>query len=344
MAAATPPGMAARSRPRLLQLALAAALALGRARAWNDELTQFLIVSQPVNSKVVYLKINGAPNLRQKPKDLIAENLQSPLGLAVDGKLNKLYVADPGAKKIQCWTLAISDGNLIVDGLPEVAASSVEARWVAVDGTGNVFFSDMTENRIGKLFAERLALGDIQPEYIYEGGLVPEVSSPSGIAVDNLHVFWANRATGLQAGSIIQGYENPPDTNVAASAHALAHNTLKAFGVCVGTTNVFYTGGEQFVYGVKKAGGPVTTVTDKLLMPRGCVWDGDGTIYVADKGAGAIYGFAGQMHDLQAVRIQKAFNIQDPFGLAMYATSSATPTRAASGLLLALLVLLGPHA
>ena len=56
-------------------------------------------------------------------------------------------------------------------------------------------------------------------------------------------------------------------------------------------------------------------VTDKLLEPRGYVWDGDGTIFVADRGGGAVYGLPSNslrlraMHGTETVRPTSALPV-----------------------------------
>ena len=99
--------------------------------------------------------------------------------------------------------------------------------------------------------------------------------------------------------------------------------------------NVFYTNTQTFLYGVKKSGGAIATVSDKLLGPRGCAWDGDGTIYVADKTAKAIYSFAGNMHVLAPAQLTKAYEYDDAFGLAVIQAYSTAATALLVGLLFA---------
>merc|ERR1719277_1603859 len=98
--------------------------------------------------------------------------------------------------------------------------------------------------------------------------------------------------------------------------------------------NVFFTDSEKALYGVKKNGGPVAEVTSLLDKPRGCAWDGDGTVYVADRGAGAVYSFASNMHVISKTEVKRAFEFEDAFGLAVM-TGSAAKLRGGASLLLA---------
>jgi len=297
--------------------------------------TQYLIISQPLLARVVYVKVFGGERFRgfAKPQDLITENLQQPSGLAVDKNSNRLFVCDPMGRSILYYGLAFSEeggkaGGLVVDGPPEMAATDVEAHWVAVDGVGNVFFTDKTANKVMVVRGDRL--GD-KAELVYQSPDTPAVSLPGGIATDNFHVFWANGALGTQMGSVVKGFETPPESG--GNTVPLAVNVLEANSVCLATTNAFFTGRESYVYAVNKDGGLVQTITDKLLLPEGCVWDGDGTVYVADRGNNAIYSFAGQMHTLQPALVHKVVAVDGPFGVAVLLQSAAaTMTAAVSSL------------
>lgn len=64
-------------------------------------------------------------------------------------------------------------------------------------------------------------------------------------------------------------------------------------------------------------GGPVVEVSSVLDRPRGCAWDGDGTVYVADRGAGRVYSLPSNMHILSRSDLSEAFEYDDAFGLAV---------------------------
>lgn len=286
------------------------------------DMTQFLLVSQPHLQRIAYFKVPDDPyDPKQKPGeiDLIVEGLQDPRGIAVDPKTNRLYVADEMQGKVLYWDLAIKEGNLISVGDPVTVAQSVKPRWVAVDGVGNVFFTCGADNVIQRVMAERIELGDTRPELVYNGNQIYQVSRPTGIAVDNFNIYWANREQGIKLGSLAMGMEQPPDTEPWNSVRTLADNVLISYGVCLSATNVFYTADKTTIYGIKKVGGPVTLISDKLNQPRGCVWDNDGTMYVADRGNEGIYTFPGSMPEPTAQRLKKFASSPAPWGLAMIA-------------------------
>jgi len=211
----------------------------------------------------------------------------------------------------------------MTDEKQTVAAQNIEARWVAVDGVGNLFFSDETANVIQKVPATNVLRGVPTPEVLYDGKTVSHVMEPGGVAVDNFRVFWTNKAMGPQAGSVVEGKEDPADDAEAADVHPISRNAQKVYGVCLSQNNVYYTDSQKFLYGVKKNGGAIATVSDKLLGPRGCAWDGDGTVFVADKSGNAVYSFPGNMHTLAPAQLTKAVDIEDAYGLAVIQASPA---------------------
>jgi len=270
---------------------------------------------------------------------LVASGLGDPMGLDVDQAQGVLFVADPLSRKI--WKFALSaSGNTLSAGPAAIAADHTEARWVACDGLGNIFFSDEPSNQILKISAGNLKKGITSPEVVYDGASVAEVSAPGGVAVDNFFVYWVNKNEGLTKGSLVKAAERPENGASATSvAQALSTNTARSYGLCMAMGNVFYTQPEGIVFGVKKDGGDVAQVVTTLQYPRGCAWDGDGTMYVADRGANAIYSFAGNMAILGASEITKAVDFEDAFGVAVYSSSAPRRPGSASWLIVSPVVL-----
>lgn len=318
--------------------------ALALARAWRGALAQspgFLVISAPRTSKISWVRLpeDGPSPDAMRPRTLIDAGLQHPQGIAVDQKRKRLFVADPDVQKIYSYQLVVDGDTLSTDGAQTVISSNVESRWVAVDGNGNLFFSDEPENKILKVSAEKLAQGAPSTEVVYSGNSLTQVNQPGGVAVDNLHVYWTNKHFGTQAGSVIRGAEYPEggirgSGSGAASISVLARNAVKSYGICIALGNVYYTDSERFLYGVKKSGGEAAEVSSSLNHPRGCTWDGDGTVYVADR-AGAVYSFAGNMGTISRAEVQKAFDHEDAFGLAAVMSFGRRSSGAPHGLLAA---------
>jgi len=293
--------------------------------AWADG-TQYLLISQPKLQKIVYMKFTTSQkadtSFRQASQDLIVDNLNNPMGLAVFSKTNELFVADPGQMRILKYQIVFdhANGKLVAAGM-DTAAQDVEAKWVAVDGIGNLYFTDDKNNLIQMIDSESVRTGFPQRVVtLYDASGAKNsvgVSAPAGIATDNFHVFWANKNLGTQVGSVIQGMANHEP-----QLRRLADNTLKSFGVCLTATNIFFTDESFNVYGMKQSGTQPITVTDKLKAPRGCAWDGDGTIFVADSTGDGIYSFPGNMMDITPTRIRKLGSVPDPWGLAILSSVS----------------------
>jgi len=294
-----------------------------------DEPNKYLIISAPTLSKVVYTQLpkDVTTGPSGDPKPLIDTGLKMPQGLAVDHKRNTLYVADPELRKVLCYTLVFSGGNMMIKGEPTVAAQDKEVRWVAVDGTGSVFVTDESNGQILRVSGENLLRGDPTPKAIYESVTNTHVSAPGGIAVDNFHVYWTNKAAGTEAnvGALIRGMEKPEGANAATETVQLARNVPKAYGVCLSENNVFYTNADKVVFGVKKTGSAIATISDVFEEPRGCAWDGDGTIYVADKKTGSVSSFAGNMRNLAPAPVSLTVKFEDAFGVAVVSRATSLP-------------------
>lgn len=298
---------------------------------------KYLIVSAPQSGVVEYVKIGPPSSLKggNSVKPLITNGSLHPQGLAVDQMRKRLLVADPDSKAIYGYPLIITHSAGLSVGPQMVVASDVEARWVAVDGLGNVFFSDEPQNKIMKIPTNVVTAGNTSALTAFDGATLVHVSAPGGVAVDGFNTFWVNKHTGTQAGSVVRGAEVPGGGSTSGetvSALELSKNSDKSYGVCLAFSNVYYTQPERVIYGVKKSGGTPVTISDRLINPRGCAWDGENTIYVADRGAGAVYSFPGNTQHLSMVEVTKSVEVADAFGVAVF--SGAVTSKAATFLLL----------
>merc|ERR1719375_1138415 len=290
----------------------------------------FLVMSSPSNSKVGYIflpdaGVDGTP----AAKDLISTGLSSPMGVAVDQRRPaKLLVCDPdpGVQKIYKYDLKVDGTDIQIDGSQGTAVNNVAARQVAVDGVGNLFFSNEQENQIMKLSADKFSKGESAPEVVYAAsGGVSAVSGPGGIAVDNFHVFWATSREGNVMGSVVRADERPSSPSNLDSVVQLQNSAMKVFGICLAMNNVYFSDDQKKIYGVKKSGGEAVTIASNLQEPRGCAWDGDGTVFFADKAAHSVYSFAGTMHSLSPAALTKVATYDGVFGLAFVSRAARLP-------------------
>mmetsp|Transcript_101999 Transcript_101999/g.263657 ORF Transcript_101999/g.263657 Transcript_101999/m.263657 type:complete len:346 (+) Transcript_101999:121-1158(+) len=289
---------------------------------------KFLIVSAPKQGKVSYMRIqhvslrgDGRNGDAGEVEDLITSGLTHPQGLAVDELRQQLLIADPGQKKILSFPMIVGDGTIRV-GPYTVLASGPEARWVSIDAIGNVFFSDEPKNQILKISRSQVLKGNSTPEVVYDGASLAQVSAPGGIAIDSFHAYWVNKQVGSQVGSVVRAGETPDATSLESSVLPLARNTDKSYGVCLALNNVFFTQPETTLFGVKKTGGSVVPVSQRFTNPRGCVWDGDGTVYVADRGSNAVFSLAANMQELGEAQITRVADVEDAFGVAVFSGAS----------------------
>jgi len=173
---------------------------------------------------------------------------------------------------------------------------------------------------------------------LYQASATAFVHSPNGVATDGSYVYWGNSASstsatssassgnvsGQQTAAVARGSVMPqaPLTREPGSQPAtfgalgLASNTAMAFGIACTRTGVVFTDRRQFIYGVPKTGGVVTTLTDVFDTPRGVVWDGDSTVYIADYQGNTIQAMpVGQMEHGQSPSLTVNFN--GPWGLTL---------------------------
>lgn len=291
------------------------------------EAQKYLFVAAPETGQVAYLKLPspGGPAVfdGEPMRVLIGSGLQYPQGVAVDSHRKQLYVADPGLGQLVRFPLQDLRGDAVGVGSMETVASGVEVRAVAVDGLGNVFFTDEPTQRILKVTASMIEAGNTTAEVVYDGGAVKAVSAPGGIALDNFFVYWLNKASGTQVGTLVRGVHTPPGgANSTDGLVVLANNALKCYGLCLALGNIFYTDEANNLYGIQRSStashNPVT-ITSTLQEPRGCAYDGDSTVYVADKAQNAVFQFAANMNAvLPNRRLTKAADLQGAFGVAVY--------------------------
>lgn len=241
-----------------------------------------------------------------------------PRWVTVDMKQN-LYYSEPengAVNKLDAGTIArLANGEITADELVTRQEKEEEALKTAE-----------AQAALAKLNVPPTAPPDPKPEMLmlYQRGANDHVVRPSGIATNGVNVYWGNEASGTSAGAVVAGDCDPvaPATSTggdegegAFSSVKLASNTNKVFGVCLTHSSVVYTDAARSVYGVGLSGGPVGTFTDQLEAPRGLVWDGDGTIYVADQAASAVLSFpSGKLGAAQMTRVT---TLHDAFGLAL---------------------------
>lgn len=239
--------------------------------------------------------------------------------MAVDDYRKRLFVADPNLGKLVGYDI-IHNGDALSVGKMWTVAEGVEVRSVTVDGLGNVYFTEEPTQQIMKVTAAMIDAGQTVPLVLYDGRSVAQVSAPGGITADSFFVYWLNKASGEQVGTVVRAGAVPGNSSALAPI-SLASNAMKCYGICLALDTVFYTDESNNLYGVKRASTarhePVT-ISSTLGEPRGCAFDGAGTVYVADKVTNSIFQFPSNMETLGHMQIQKAADLEGAFGVSIY--------------------------
>lgn len=326
---------------------------IGLLSATLSNAYSFLFISAPTEPAIYSSRLLNA--VQQSRNDKMSsskltglEIIKEPRGLAVDSLRKILYAIDGNGGQPQLYASRIyysKDGNVGCEA-PKLIAVGLSSNWVAVDFRGQVFFvadNDLKSmdvsyvtNKLDGTVVEKItgdpnkdeaAKADTEAKsdseeaekdpitVVYEGASVTGVSMPHGIAVDGYRLFWANGENGKQDGTIVQGLQDPMGD---AKVTPLATNLAMAHGVCLTSSRVFFSDEEQNLFSTKVNGGKAEPVTDKLQKPRGCAFDGDGTVFVADAGDNKVLSFAGAGAELGPRRLSTSLtNIKEPFGLAV---------------------------
>jgi sugar lactone lactonase YvrE len=269
---------------------------------------RFLIVSAPKDKRVMYREL---PDGKFEP---LLDTLAEPEGMVINGKT--LYVADPGQEMVLAYDLVVHEHggrDHLIAMNERKAITKVDAHWLTYGD--KLLVSDTSGSKIDRVLNPMT--GDAAVSMVFQGGdngKTPAVSSPGGIAsaAGSGTVYWVNTASGSSKGSLVVGDFSDGFTNVLATTGDISH------GICLTESNIFYTADSQIVYGVKRAGGNPVAVTSTLVKPRGLAYDGDGTVYVADKQQGKVFSFPANMDNLMDQDITEEGEVDDAYGVTVY--------------------------
>ncbi|CAD7946640.1 unnamed protein product [Amoebophrya sp. A25] len=286
--------------------------------------TRFLLASSPLHSRVSYVALDPLRGTTSLIKPLITPGgvVDSPQGICIDGPRNRLYVCDPGSKskKVFWFELQVrGPAELKVVGQGKAAALQVEPQWCTVDHVGNLFFTDAVGS-IKKVPAEALmGEGVSSPsvvEELYNPNSAPQLSTPAGLTTDNMFLFWGNSELGTVKGSLGRA---PQNNFYTGQTVRIAANAEKVYGVCTVGSELYFTEEKLKIHAVKKTGGTIVQVADTFVEPRGCIWDGEGSVFVADRKGGAIYELPTALPNaLPSSTVTKVFNLEDAYGVAVF--------------------------
>ncbi|CAJ1341261.1 unnamed protein product [Effrenium voratum] len=246
--------------------------------------------------------------------------------------------------------------QLSTDGVQLCVSQNVNSNWVSVDINGDVFYTDASTNTINRIpveVIEKLTTGQYAASdlmllsektlesgggatsnvalsryvySVYEGNVNPHVTTPGGVVSDGARLYWANTVDGTTAGVLVEGQVDPqlPQAKsgepvpTAFPSRVLSNTSSAGYGVTKSSKYVFLSSvneGVGVVYGVTE-GGVSFDLVGGLSTPRGLVWDGDQTVFVADEAAGVVYAFpAGRL--MSDAPLTKSAVLTGAFGLAL---------------------------
>lgn len=336
---------------------------------------RYLVVSSPTDHNIYYAPLPTLHDLTKSPEDrpeltptvLINGDekctgetcdddsnlgLRSPKGIAVFQSANAsvLYVSDTDAENIYAYDLSTSmqHGTLTVGPQRRVVEGVAGgASWITVDGLGNLFFTVGANAQIEMVPMQDLFTGKPVGSTVLYAQDKATVSRPGGLASDNYFLYWANQDAGETAGTVVRAYESKARADSQSSGafpKQLAANAAAASSVCLARDTVFYTGVSQSLFAVKRDGGAIAEVSHGFNAPRGCIYDLEGTIYVADSADNRVYSLPGNFGSLRAVRrLTRVMEVEGPWSLAVVTGSmthvygGAARLTSASAALLAIL-------
>lgn len=238
----------------------------------------------------------------------------SDKNMATDG-VQRVAMSNIAAKS--CTTDVM--GNLYVSGrnvvkAPEVPAEAIYKQDAVVLATGT------SEDAVpARLWTH--GTGSWVPAPKGSGGFTdgtplspssPEVFQPSAVAVDPVFVYWGNAVKSPQSSALLRGALNIP-TPLASSMplpkpkiapNPLSNNVDGVTSMVLTPAGIYYAarqGKKGGVYGVPRgevatagclANGTRCPLVASVAAPTGLAFDGDSTVYVADRGFGAVWSFA----------------------------------------------------
>lgn len=158
---------------------------------------------------------------------------------------------------------------------------------------------------------------------LYENNVNPHVGTPAGVVADSAQLFWTNQVGGFAKGSVCEGKSTPRvkkpaqgDDKPTFPSFKIANNTGSAYGIALTTSKILYTDTSHTVWAASKGTGEVVALTKSMLKPRGIVWDGDNTAYVADEEGNNIVSIPVGLLKENAPA-SPTVDVHAPFGLAM---------------------------
>jgi len=164
---------------------------------------------------------------------------------------------------------------------------------------------------------------------LYETKVCPHVGTPAGIIADGARLYWTNQQGGFSSGSVSEGKTKPMvkrpakgDDKPTFPSVQVTNNTGSAYGIALTTSKILYTDSSHNVWATSRGTGETVSLSTGLMKPRGIVWDGDNTAYVADQEGNNIVSLPVGLLKPNAP-ISRTVDIHSPFGIALIGATDA---------------------
>lgn len=261
------------------------------------------------------------------------KGLKSPRGLALfqSAQVATLYVADfdsdLDASNIYAYNISaarvgsggvvnIAEQRLVVKEVPGIVAA------LAVDSYGNLFFTSSKAKQVEMVNRTSLLAGGLANSTVLYGQDQNTVKAPAGVAADNFYVYWANKEGDAQTGTVVRAPESLASVDQMPPAALAAASDLYeplASNVCLARDNLFFTGETKALFVTKTSGGTLKHVSRAFDAPRGCAYDMESTLYVADSSANMVKSLPANLGELRAIRhVSEVVTVSEPDQLAVF--------------------------
>mmetsp|Transcript_16933 Transcript_16933/g.31631 ORF Transcript_16933/g.31631 Transcript_16933/m.31631 type:complete len:364 (-) Transcript_16933:76-1167(-) len=297
----------------------------------SDGDSKWVVASIPPQRVVMYVH---PPDTTWRP--LVMSGLVSPKSIAIDKQRKRLYVVDTAVAKIYWYQLhAPPDGKtLMTDGTQHLAVQGILARTIALGATGDLYFTGTTaplppDQPVDGVFlmdittlanCEATGNYNVPPKQVWNKGITG--SLPDALGLDAFNVWWGNQLDGDKKGSVVKASLTPPLVDPQQAITIKANNEATVYSLALTPTLVFY-GAENAVHVIQKSkvgqdcganGCPLVSKTAQ--KPTAMVWDGDGTIFLADNEQGALFMFPSESRAGNV--LEKFCDCADIFGMDVF--------------------------
>lgn len=327
----------------------AVALLISREIGGYDRPDRFVIVTSPSTRNVLWAPLPSLHDLTLPVKDrwipdaqiLIDgkaskcwgwtcsehsdRGLEEPTGLALyqrGGGTAWLYISDPKVGFLYRYEVSSTWRGLQADSQQLVASDLKDsAHWLAVDSYGNLFYTDAKAGVISMISSEDMSKGIPKGRMLASSEKLKHVAGPAGIAVDAMDVYWANLKGDQKKGTLLKAEQVASGKAKSATILSGTSDMYQAMvkDVCLAGSNVFFTGDGESLFAVKADGSGNVTEVARLQQPRGCAYDKENTLFVADSGSNAVVSLPANMVNPRAVRnVTKVASIQGPHQIGVF--------------------------